>query len=154
MYGMRCRGCAQGVELYEICLSPVHKRGPPLEAGVSTHHGWMVLEPATTLGLHLFQLIQRVEPPIGQRLVGEGPKPLSRRELGRIRRCSQAGRLLRVAISPPGSATACANESVPRRPACDDTAHEALALSCPFAVLLFLPSFHYTLLKQISYERP
>lgn len=56
-----------------------------METGVSMNHSWVILEPAAALGLHLFQLIQRGEDPIGQRLIGERPKPLSRLEFGRIR---------------------------------------------------------------------
>ncbi len=60
-----------------------------MEAGVSTHDRRVILEPAAALGLHLFQLIQRGEHPIGQWLVGERPKPRSLLDLGRIRREEQ-----------------------------------------------------------------
>src|SRR5260370_17400214 len=57
-----------------------------MEAGVSTHDRRVILEPAAALGLHLFQLIQRGEHPIGQWLIGERPKPRSLLDLGGIRR--------------------------------------------------------------------
>ena len=48
-----------------------------MEAGMSLYHLWVRLKPAAPLGLDLFQLIQRGEDPIGQRLVGERPEPRS-----------------------------------------------------------------------------
>src|SRR5436190_13545992 len=57
-----------------------------MEAGVSLDDLWVRLEPAAPFGLHLFQLLQGGEDPIGQWLVGERPEPLSRLYLRRIRR--------------------------------------------------------------------
>lgn len=48
------------------------------------YHLWVRLKPAAALGLGLFQLIQRGENAIGQRLVGKRPQPLGRLYLRRI----------------------------------------------------------------------
>ena len=44
------------------------------------------LQPATALGLHLFQLVKGSEHPIGQWLVGERPETLGRLQFGRVGR--------------------------------------------------------------------
>ena len=56
-----------------------------MESGMSLDHLRVRLKPAAPLGLDLFQLIQGGgEDPIGQRLDGERPEPLSRLHLWRI----------------------------------------------------------------------
>ena len=54
-----------------------------MEAGMSAYDLWVRLKPAATLGLDLFQLIQRGEDAIGQRLVGKWPEPLGGLQIGR-----------------------------------------------------------------------
>src|SRR5437667_11216723 len=55
-----------------------------MEAGMSAYDLWVRLKPAATRGLDLFQLMQRGEDAIGQRLVGKWPEPLGGLHLWRI----------------------------------------------------------------------
>ena len=45
----------------------------------------MSVQPTATLGLEVLSLIERVEDPIGERLIGERPEPGSLLEFGRMR---------------------------------------------------------------------
>lgn len=80
---------------------------------MSLHHRWMILEPAAAIGLYLFQLIQRVEHPIGQWFVGKRPEPFSGLYLGRV--CREEVQAWHSCATPPHPTAAQSVCSLPLR---------------------------------------
>ena len=56
-----------------------------MKGGTPTNALRMSLEPATALSLHLFQLVERCESPIGKWFIGERPQPFGGLQFRRMR---------------------------------------------------------------------